>query len=149
MFTQALHECIDRSVLCWLATATTTGLPNVSPKEVFVADGDSTLLIANIASPQSAANIHQNPAVSVAMIDILVQKGFQLYGSAQVIAEADADFFELSKPLLEITKGNFPFASLFKISVSRTKPIIAPRYLLYPETTEADQIADAKRTYGF
>lgn len=37
MFSNELLESIDKSVLCWLATASGEGIPNVSPKEMFTA----------------------------------------------------------------------------------------------------------------
>ena len=47
-----------------------------------------------------------------------------------------------------MTGGNFPFNSIIEINVEKFKEIIAPRYILYPETTELDQIKSAKKTYG-
>ncbi len=139
---------IHQSVLCWLATSSKDNIPNVSPKEVFTFLGD-TIIIANIASPQSAKNIKDNPNVCLSFIDILVQKGYQLKGKAEVISKSDSEFEVLEQPLLKITEGKFPFSSIFKISIERVKPIIAPKYILYPETTEEDQIKSAKRSYGF
>ena len=51
--------------------------------------------------------------------------------------------------LLMLTEGKFPFSSITKISVTSAKPIIAPKYVLFPETTEEEQIANAKKNYGF
>ncbi|MDA9893807.1 pyridoxamine 5'-phosphate oxidase family protein [Flavobacteriaceae bacterium] len=48
-----LKEAFDSIVLCWLATVSSQGEPNVSPKELFFVLDTETLLIANIASPQS------------------------------------------------------------------------------------------------
>ena len=55
----------------------------------------------------------------------------------------------MEKVLLKMTDGKFPFETITQISIEQAKPIIAPRYLLYPETTEEQQIASAKKTYGF
>ena len=51
----------DQFVLCWLATVSEKGVPNVSPKELFIFEREKQLLIANIASPQSVKNIRANP----------------------------------------------------------------------------------------
>jgi len=136
------------SILCWLATASASGQPNVSPKEIFCTYGEDHLLIANIASPGSERNIRENAAVCVSFIDILVQKGGQVKGVAEVVTAEDRDFAELSTGLTRLTGGKFPFRSLFKIRIESVKPIVAPRYRLFPETTEADQIASARATYG-
>ncbi|WP_203256351.1 pyridoxamine 5'-phosphate oxidase family protein [Hyunsoonleella ulvae] len=143
-----IKKYIDSSVLCWLATVSKDNIPNVSPKEVFTYHED-TIIIANIASPQSAKNIKHNNNICLSFIDILVQKGYQIKGNAEIIHKTYPEFKTLAQPLLKITEGKFPFSSIFKISVKSVKPIIAPKYVLYPETTEAAQIKSAKKTYGF
>ena len=75
MISVEIKNYIERSVLCWLATADAAGVPNVSPKEIFVPFGDDHLLIANIASPESVKNIRGNPHVCVSFVDVFVQKG--------------------------------------------------------------------------
>ena len=148
MLTKEIKEAIKSSVLCWLATADANGQPSVSPKEIFTAYQDRYILVANIASPGTMKNIRQNPKVCISFIDILVQKGFQVKGTAALVDKKHAEFEALAVPLSEMTAGKFPFASLTKIAIETVKPIIAPRYLLYPETTEAQQIESAKKQYG-
>ncbi|MEM8507620.1 MAG: pyridoxamine 5'-phosphate oxidase family protein [Bacteroidota bacterium] len=138
-----------KSVLCWLATASDENIPNVSPKEVFAVYGDDMVIIANIASPQSVRNIKHNANVCVSFIDILVQKGYQLKGKARIIGAKDAEFPPMEKILMKMTGGKFPFSTLTAITIEQSKPIIAPRYSLYPETTEKEQIVSAKKRYGF
>lgn len=148
MFTQDVLNYIDRSVLCWLATVDAEGYPNVSPKEAFLAYGDAELLIANIASPVSARNIVNNPHVCISFVDVFVQKGYKLKGTATVIEPSHEDFSLVEAPLLAITRGTFPIQSIFKIHVSAIQPIIAPSYWLFPATTEEAQIQSAMKSYG-
>ncbi|WP_350288755.1 pyridoxamine 5'-phosphate oxidase family protein [uncultured Croceitalea sp.] len=143
-----VKECIDKSVLCWLATASSINVPNVSPKEIFKFYGINSIIVANIASPQTVKNIKQNENVCISFIDILVQKGFQIKGKAKIIEKKDLEFLNMEKELLEMTEGKFPFATITKITIENIKPIIAPKYILYPETTEKEQIASAKKVYG-
>ena len=149
MITEEIKNCVDKSVLCWLATSSADNLPNVSPKEVFAVYGDKHIIVANIASPQTMKNIVENNQVCISFIDILVQKGFQLKGTASIIRKSEPEFVRMKTVLEEITKGLFPFSSIIEISVEKIKPIIAPKYVLYPGTSEAEQIDDARRTYGF
>lgn len=142
-----IKHAIDKSVLCWLATVSADLVPNVSPKEIFTHYGVDEIIIANIASPQTVRNIRQQEKVCVSFIDILVQKGYQVKGTAGILESSDDEFKAREEVLLEMTQGQFPFASLTKITIGQIKPIIAPRYLLYPETTEAEQIESAKATY--
>jgi uncharacterized protein len=46
MLNPIVMESIEKSVLCWLATVEADGMPNVSPKEMFMAKDEVTLLIA-------------------------------------------------------------------------------------------------------
>jgi len=148
MLTEEVKKYMEQSVLCWLATASADNIPNVSPKEVFTYFGDSHIIIANIASPQTIKNIEENKNICLSFINVFVQKGYQIKGEARIVDKADYDFSELETPLLLITKGNFPFASITSILVKQVKPIIAPSYFLFPNITETDQIESAKNTYG-
>lgn len=146
--TPQLKNCIDKSVLSWLATVSLDGIPNVSPKEIFNYYETDKIIVANIASPQTVRNIKQNENVCISFIDILVQKGFQVKGKAKIISKTDAAFLPMEKVLTKMTGGKFPFATITVITIERVKPIISPRYILYPETTEAEQIESAKELYG-
>lgn len=146
--TTELKEYINRSVLCWLATVSTENLPNVSPKEIFNYYRTDKIIVANIASPQTVRNIKHNENVCISFIDILIQKGFQIKGKAKIIGKMDSTFSEMEKILTNMTGGNFPFSTITEITIQQIKPIIAPKYILYPETTEAKQIENARKTYG-
>lgn len=116
---------MNESVLCWLATASIDLVPNVSPKEIFSFFENDVIIVANIASPQTVKNIRQNKNVCISFIDILKQKGFQLKGTAEIIQRDNPVFAKMEEVLLELTKGNFPFATITKINVHSAKPIIA------------------------
>ena len=147
MLTLEIKKYIEKSILCWLATSSKENQPNVSPKEIFTTYGENSIVIANIASPKSESNILENEKVCVSFIDILVQKGFQIHGKAEIIKEENPIFSILEKELVKMTGGNFPFKSIIKIQIDNSKPIIAPKYILFPETTEEEQIESAKKTY--
>ncbi|BDS13910.1 hypothetical protein [Aureispira anguillae] len=83
----------------------------------------------------------------MSFIDILVQKGFQVKGKARIVKKMDAEFPTMEKILLEMTGGMFPFATITAITVEEVKPIVAPKYILYKETTEEEQIESAKKAY--
>lgn len=136
-----------KSVLCWLATTDANGIPNVSPKEMFVFHNDR-LLIAHIASPQTIKNLKSNPNVCVSFLEIFVQKGYKVKGIAKLIHQNNVDFAEKSQPLIDSYGSHFPIQSVIEIVVNQVDKIIAPSYYLFPETTEKTQIADAMKTYG-
>ncbi|PCJ91875.1 MAG: flavin-nucleotide-binding protein [Flavobacteriaceae bacterium] len=147
MITEEVKKYIKSSVLCWLATSSKENIPNVSPKEVFTCFGEDALIIANIASPQTVKNIKENLNVCVSFIDVLVQKGLQIKGAAKIVKKGSPQYEEMENELIKITEGKFPFSSITKITIASIKPIIAPKYISYPETTEKEQIESALKAY--
>jgi len=143
-----IKKALNESVLCWLATVNADGAPNVSPKEMFIPYGDDSVLIANIASPKSVANIKVNSSVCVSFVDIFKQKGFKLTGRASNIESADPDFKSLLKELRKLGGEKFPVLSIIKVTVDKAEPIIAPSYWMFPETTEQSQIEQSMNSYG-
>jgi predicted pyridoxine 5'-phosphate oxidase superfamily flavin-nucleotide-binding protein len=144
-----ISQSANRSVLCWLATVDEDGQPNVSPKEIFAVFDSEHLVIANIASPTSVRNIGNQARVCVSFVDVFVQKGFKVFGTARNIRRHDDDFCHWVAPLEAKAGPRFPIHSVFTIRASAVEPILAPSYRLYPlETTERGQVESAMRTYG-
>ena len=136
-------------MLCWLATVDQNRQPNVSPKEIFAPFDSEHLVIANIASPASVRNLRSNPRVCVSFIDVFVQQGFKVMGSARNVQRNDKDFPCWCAPR-EIKAGpRFTIHSVIFVRASAVEPILAPGCRLYAvETTDQVQIASAMRAYG-
>lgn len=147
MISNEVKQRIDNSVLCWLATVDKNNFPNVSPKEMFTYLGDTTLLVANIASPNTVGNIRHNLNVCVSFVDIFVQKGYKLKGTAQIIDKKDEAFLSALKPLTDLYSDKFPVKEIIQIQVTQVEKIVAPSYYLFAETTEQSQIESAMKTY--
>ena len=149
MLNADIKKSIDTCVLCWLATVDEDQQPNVSPKEMFTYQDDHTLLIANIASPNSVRNITRQPKVSVSFVDVFTQKGFKLKGEAKLITKEDASFAAKAKRFADLFSDKYPVQCVIEIKVTKVDPILAPNYWLFPDTTtEQSQIEGAMRTYG-
>ncbi|NTS76781.1 pyridoxamine 5'-phosphate oxidase family protein [Catenovulum sp. SM1970] len=148
MLTNDVLTAIEDSVLCWLATADKDGFPNVSPKEIFVAHGESTLLIAHIASPHSIKNIKQNPKVCVSFVDVFKQKGYKVKGQATLLTQGSAEYQQALPKLHKLAGDAFVIQAIIEVSIDSCKAILAPSYLFNPETKQSDQIASAMQTYG-
>ena len=147
MINSEVRNYIDKSVLCWLATSDRQNQPNVSPKEIFTYKDETTLLIANIASPNSIENIKDNPNVCVSFVDVFVQKGFKIKGIAILIDRDHDSFKEKTKLLTDLFTDNLPIKTLIEIKVTKVDIIQAPSYFLYSDTTEQSQIESAMKTY--
>ena len=148
LLTDAVREAARRSVLCWLATVDAEGQPNVSPKEVWAIADDEHVVVAHIASPISARNIGQHPQVCLSFVDVFVQKGFKLLGTARAVRAADPEFLTWAQPLLAMVGQRFTIHSVLVIQVQSVAAIVAPSYRFYPDnTTEASQVVSGMRAY--
>lgn len=148
MLTEEVKESISENVLCWLATSNEKGEPNCSPKEVFTVSEKSELVIANIASPESVANVEVNPNVCVSFVHVFKQKGFKLKGQARYVpfgSKAFTTYMPLVEPVVGTT---FKVNGFIVVGVTSVAPIIAPAYFMVKGTTEASQISSAKKAYG-
>ncbi|CZF83255.1 Pyridoxamine 5'-phosphate oxidase [Grimontia celer] len=142
-----IKEYADKSVLCWLATVDEGLMPNVSPKELFAALDNETLLIANVASPVSEKNIQVNNKVCVSFIDVFEQRGFKVKGTARVIDAASAEWKGYLAELRKLADERYPIKNIFEVKIESSARIIAPSYFLFPETTAESQVESALTTY--
>lgn len=143
-----LQTNAHQSVLCWLATVDQHGQPNVSPKEIFAIIDEHHLVIAHIASPQSIHNIQHNSSVCVSFIDVFVQKGYKIYGEAQIILPKHTDFDKWTNPLSHMVAGAFDFQATILIKIKNCTPIVAPSYRFKAnQVTEQSQTALAMQRY--
>ena len=149
LLNEPIRNAASGSVLCWLGTVDADGQPNVSPKEVWAIADDAHVVVANIASPMSARNIAQQPQVCLSFVDVFVQKGFKLVGSAREVRAVDPEFSAWAAPLLPMVEQRFNIQSVLVVHVKSVAAIVAPSYRFYPdETTEASQVASAMRVYN-
>ena len=147
MITEEVARSIDSSVLCWLATVSEDGTPNVSPKEAFLHDGNGRILVAHIASPQTVRNIENNSRVCISFIDVFTQIGHKIKGTAKVLGESDSRY-ERQKSLLTALVGDtFRILSVIEVEPSEIEEIVAPSYRVIPGTTARKMVQQSLNTY--
>lgn len=142
-----LNDIAKNSVLCWLSTSDLSGQPNVSPKEIFHLVDSNTLLIADIASPQSVTNLRENANVCVCMLDIFRQRGVKLTGKGKYARWRGESVLESERTLVQ-KAGNFPLKGIITIEISSISSVIAPSYWVKPEQSVEEKVADAMASYG-
>lgn len=146
--TRAVLRDIDASVLCWLATVSPDGFPNVSPKEIFCADGAQAVLIAHILSPVSVANLRANPKACLSFVDVFRQEGFKLVGVASVVDPDDARFATWAAPLAARAGPDFPIQAVIRVVPHRVARILPPSRTFLPGRPPEDELAATYRAYG-
>ena len=145
--TAQMRQAIDEAVLCWLATASRDGAPNVSPKEVFGTVGGD-IVIADIASPRSVRNIAGNERVSVAVLDVFAQEGWSFSGRATLVRPGADEFTALAAPLEAMTGGQYVIRSVIRVAVEGAQRIVAPSSWVFPDRPAEVTRAAVLARYG-
>jgi|TARA_Y100000310_G_C20658252_1_gene803196 hypothetical protein len=87
MIEDAHKSLIEDVGLCFVATATTDGVPNVSPKGSIMVLDDDHLAFADIMSPGTRSNLEQNNRVAVFVCKPEKFQGFQFKGTVELSKE--------------------------------------------------------------
>ncbi|MEM7673659.1 MAG: pyridoxamine 5'-phosphate oxidase family protein [Verrucomicrobiota bacterium] len=147
MITKAVADCIEESVLCWFATVSKDGAPNVSPKEAFMYDGNGKIFVANIASPKTQTNLQYCDRVCVSFINVFTQRGYKVEGVAQLLKKHSRGFEDAHAKLVAMIGDVFRIASIFEVNPVSVSEILAPSYRLFPDSDPIDRIRDSLKSY--
>ena len=104
--------------------------PNVSPKGTFQALDDTTLVFAEIRSPNTVANLQADARVEVNMVDVFSRKGARFRGNA-AFHGLDSDMARRLLPKwIELFGQNLMDRSsgFVVIDVTSVKPLVTPAY---------------------
>lgn len=87
LISEEINAFLDLQKLGYVATVSSDGKPNLSPKGTIIKWTDDSLAFADIRSPDTMKNLVNNPNVEINVIDPLLRKGFLFQGQAQIIRE--------------------------------------------------------------
>jgi predicted pyridoxine 5'-phosphate oxidase superfamily flavin-nucleotide-binding protein len=82
--TDEMKGMVEHLRLCYVATVTPDGKPNLSPKGSLKVWDDETVLFADIASPGTMRNLHSYPFIEINLVDPFLRRGFRFKGRAEV-----------------------------------------------------------------
>ena len=88
-FDDEIKHFVNFQKLGYVATVSSDGDPNLSPKGTIVILDDSRLVFANIRSPQTIENLTQNPSIEINVIDPFSRLGYRFKGLAKILSEGD------------------------------------------------------------
>jgi predicted pyridoxine 5'-phosphate oxidase superfamily flavin-nucleotide-binding protein len=85
ILTPEMKAAVADIKLCFVATCSPDGSPNVSPKGSLTVWDDDHLAFADIASPQTVKNLKQNPRLEINAVDQISRRGFRFKGTADIL----------------------------------------------------------------
>ena len=86
--TEEIKNFLNLQKLGYVATVSSDGTPNISPKGTIIGWSKNQLAFADIRSPDTMLNLKTHPNVEINVIDPLLRKGFLFKGSAKIIQDS-------------------------------------------------------------
>ena len=98
-FDNEIKNFVNFQKLGYVATTSSNGTPNLSPKGTISILDDSRLVFANIRSPQTIENLKKNASIEINVVDPFSRIGYRFRGTAKIISNGDdfqniLDYFE-------------------------------------------------------
>lgn len=131
IITDEMRDMIQRVRLAFVATVGSDNRPNLSPRGSLKVLDSTSLIYADIQSPQTTRNVTANPHVEINVVDPFRRRGFRFRGTATVsddpslIAFAGADL-----------GADYPVRRVVIVKVDSILPVRSPVYSFTDLTEE-------------
>ena len=126
MISSQIKNFLDIQKLGYVATVSSDGKPNISPKGTIIAWSDNLLAFANIRSPDTVMNLQHNPFVEINVIDPLSRKGYLFTGTAKIIKNTPLYVEILNHYRTNGIKS--PINSIVIVDISSVSEVTSPLY---------------------
>lgn len=126
LITSEIKNFLIQQKLGYVATVSSDGMPNISPKGTIVGWDSETLTFANIRSPDTIDNLKNNPNVEINVIDPILRKGYLFSGVCTILTNGDLfdDIFSYYR--------NYGVTSMIHsivlVKLSKISPVTSPLY---------------------
>jgi hypothetical protein len=136
MLTPDMRAVIEAARLCFVATVTPDGRPNLSPKGTIRAWDDTHLFFLDIASPGTRANLEHSPWIEVNVVDQLSRRGYRFFGKATLHFPPDDIYEEALQRIYADGPRVYPSTAAVLLELERVLPLFSPAY--YAGDSEAN-----------
>ena len=133
ILTDDMKRVVREQRLGFVATVCSDGTPNLSPKGTTTVWDDDHLVFAHIYSPNTAANLLQNPAIEINVVDLVRRKGYRFKGTGAVLTEGHLydqimDLYRGEDSEDRLRDADRRVQALVVVKVDRALPLISPAY---------------------
>ena len=126
LITHEIKTFLHSQKLGYVATVSSDGKPNISPKGTIIPWSENILAFADIRSPDTMMNLQHNPFVEINVIDPLSRKGYLFTGTAEIIKNTP-----LYVEILNYYRKNgiqSPINSIVIVSILSISVVTSPLY---------------------
>ena len=139
-----MRAVIQSAHLCFAATVTPDGHPNLSPKGTIRVWDDRHLFFLDIASPRTRANLQSNPYIEINVVDQLSRRGYRFFGRAEIHRDDDV-YREATKRIYGDEGAKYPVEGVVLIAVERAEPVWSPGYIHIKTEEEMREVWRGRR----
>ena len=140
ILTEEMKRVVAQQQLCYAASVTPDGKPNLSPKGSITVLSDDELGFADLASPGTIENLRHNPAIELNVVDPFTRRGFRFKSRAEIVKNDP----EAHRRIAQILWPDYPF----KIRVETAAEVFSPVYTLN-RSSEAEVKRFWLERYGY
>ena len=145
MLTTDMRAVIEAVHLCFAATVTPDGRPNLSPKGTIRVWDDTHLFFLDIASPGTRANLSHSPWIELNVVEQLSRRGYRFFGKGELHAHGSAVYDEAMRRVYDATLPAQPVPGVVLIAVGRAEPVLSPAYWRVTDENAIRHIWRARR----
>jgi hypothetical protein len=128
MLTPDMRAVIEAAHLCFAATVTPEGRPNVSPKGTIRVWDDARLFFLDIASPGTRANLAHAPWMEINVVEQLSRRGYRFSGRAALHVAGSPVYEEGVRRVYGDAPPADAAAGVVLLAVERAAPLLSPAY---------------------
>lgn len=128
MLTADMRAIIEAAHLCFAATVTPDGMPNVSPKGTIRVWDDTHLFFLDLASPGTRANLAHTPWMELNVVEQLSRRGYRFAGPVALHLAGSAAFDDGVRRVYEGVEPDQLPNAVVVLTVERAAPLLSPAY---------------------
>jgi hypothetical protein len=128
MLTPDMRAVVDATHLCFAATVTPDGRPNLSPKGTIRVWDDTHLFFLDLASPGTRANLVHSPWLELNVVEQLSRRGYRFFGPATLHLPGSPTFDEGIRRVYGGADQVQPAFAVVLLAVERVAPLFSPAY---------------------
>ena len=124
--TSEIKTFLNTHKLGYVATVSSDGKPNLSPKGTIIPWSEHLLAFANIRSPDTMMNLKNNSFVEINVIDPLSRKGYLFTGTGNIIKDTP-----MYHDIINYYRTNgiqSPISSIVIVHISSISIVTSPLY---------------------
>jgi predicted pyridoxine 5'-phosphate oxidase superfamily flavin-nucleotide-binding protein len=132
VLTADMKAVIEAQRLCFAATVSPEGRPNLSPKGTIRVVDDHTLSFLDIASPETVRNLRHNPWIEINVIDQISRRGYRFLGTATI--HSSGDIYDSAVSRIATEEGvAYRADTVVVVDVRQAKLVWSPGYDHVPD----------------